>query len=86
MSKAAANKRATRSAPTIGRSIACLTPPPSLMATTSGARMSSKLSRSPVDRPLEGLEYRSGLGRRNDPARSARGDVRPRSVSDLADR
>jgi hypothetical protein len=39
-----------------------------------------------LDRPLEGLEDSSGLGRRNDPARSARGDVCPRSVSDLADR
>ncbi len=38
------------------------------------------------DRPLERLERAAGLGRRNDPARSARGDVYSCPVGDLADR
>ena len=41
-------KRTTFSAPTIGRSAACLTPPPSLTRTTSGASTSSRPCRSPV--------------------------------------
>ena len=42
--------RSTFSAPTIGRSAACLTPPPSLSMTTSGAITSSSRCRSPVAR------------------------------------
>ena len=44
----ASRKRSTFSTPWIGRSAACLTPPPSVMSTTSGARTSMSDCRSPV--------------------------------------
>ena len=47
---------------------------------------SRRLQIARFGRPLERLERVSGLGRGNDPARSARRDVCPRPVRDLADR
>ena len=71
----------------MGRSTACLTPPPSLSSDDVRREdVEQALQVARLDRPLERLERGPGLGRGNDPARPARGDVRPRPVGDLADR
>ncbi len=58
-----ASRRATLSAPTMGRRTACLTPPPSPRRTTSGARdVEQALQIARLDRAPERLERVSGLG------------------------
>ena len=83
----AASKRATLSAPTTGRSDGLLDS--AAVAQEDDVRredVEQALQVAGLDRPPERLERVSGLGRGNDPARPARGDVGPRPVGDLADR